>query len=158
MVSRACLKFHGFPRFHWWSLFLQFLLRFELCSLLSTSKRDSKLNTDSPNKKRKLAALISVSSQFFYANFSGDFVFAISSADGSELWLSSNDDPKNSKKIAYLGEVSKLNNLFGKQNFVACIDYFFVESTSFIGVIFSLVTAAKQEAILFAMVARRWIA
>lgn len=131
MVSRACLKFHGFPRFHWWSLFLQFLLRFELCSLLSTSKRDSKLNTDSPNKKRKLAALISVSSQFFYANFSGDFVFAISSADGSELWLSSNDDPKNSKKIAYLGEVSKLVNLFG-QTKLCCLYWLFFRGVNLV--------------------------
>ena len=61
---------------------------------------------------------------FFYANFSGDFVFAISSADGSELWLSSNDDPKNSKKIAYLGKVSKLNNLFG-QTKLCCLYWLF---------------------------------
>ena len=39
------------------------------------------------------------------SNFSGDFVFAISSADGSELWLSTDDDPKHSRKIAYLGDV-----------------------------------------------------
>ena len=61
---------------------------------------------------------------YFYANFPGDFVFAISSADGSELWLSSNDDPKNSKKIAYLGEVSKLNNLFG-QTKLCCLYWLF---------------------------------
>ncbi|XP_058972878.2 beta-1,4-N-acetylgalactosaminyltransferase 3 [Pocillopora verrucosa] len=41
---------------------------------------------------------------YVHPPITGDFVFAISSADGSELWLSSNDDPKNSKKIAYLGE------------------------------------------------------
>lgn len=39
-------------------------------------------------------------------NFSlGDFKFAISSADGSELWLSTDAYPKNARKIAYLGEV-----------------------------------------------------
>ena len=32
-------------------------------------------------------------------------MFGISSADGSELWLSTDDDPQNSRKIAYLGDV-----------------------------------------------------
>ena len=38
--------------------------------------------------------------------FSGEYSFAISSADSSELWLSSDENPKHTQMIAYLGEVS----------------------------------------------------
>jgi len=51
----------------------------------------------------------SLTEGFCLFNSSGDFVFAISSADGSELWLSTDDDPHNSRKIAYLGDVRLIN-------------------------------------------------
>ncbi|XP_078376385.1 N-acetyl-beta-glucosaminyl-glycoprotein 4-beta-N-acetylgalactosaminyltransferase 1-like [Oculina patagonica] len=41
---------------------------------------------------------------YVHPPITGDFIFAISSADGSELWLSTDDDPQHSRKIAYLGD------------------------------------------------------
>ncbi|XP_068742280.1 N-acetyl-beta-glucosaminyl-glycoprotein 4-beta-N-acetylgalactosaminyltransferase 1-like isoform X2 [Montipora capricornis] len=41
---------------------------------------------------------------YIHPPVTGNFLFAISSADGSELWLSADDDPQNSRKIAYLGD------------------------------------------------------
>ncbi|KAJ7354723.1 hypothetical protein OS493_030499 [Desmophyllum pertusum] len=44
---------------------------------------------------------------YIHPPITGDFVFAISSADGSELWLSTDDDPKHSRKIAYVGNIRR---------------------------------------------------
>ena len=61
------------------------------------------------NQKKKKNAPLSPLSLRVY--FSGDYIFAISSADGSELWLSTDDDPQNSKKIAYLGDVRRFRSV-----------------------------------------------
>ncbi|XP_067020952.1 N-acetyl-beta-glucosaminyl-glycoprotein 4-beta-N-acetylgalactosaminyltransferase 1-like [Acropora muricata] len=41
---------------------------------------------------------------YVHPPITGDFKFAISSADGSELWLSTDAYPRNARKIAYLGD------------------------------------------------------
>lgn len=43
---------------------------------------------------------------FSYFSFPGHYSFGISSDDSSELWLSSDDDPKNSRLIAWVGNLS----------------------------------------------------
>lgn len=43
-----------------------------------------------------------------YVLYAGDFQFAVSSDDNSELWLSSDDSPLNARLMAYVGKVSDL--------------------------------------------------
>lgn len=76
-----------------------------MLSVVITSFK-TKLSIHLPHYLFALLLLRALDGYYLLAfNFSGDFVFAISSADGSELWLSTDDDPKHSRKIAYLGEV-----------------------------------------------------
>lgn len=43
---------------------------------------------------------------YIFSVCSGDFQFAVSSDDNSEFWLSSDENPLNSRLMAYVGKVS----------------------------------------------------
>lgn len=56
----------------------------------------------------------SIRSTFLYLShfLSGEFVFALSSDDNSEFWLSTDDSPLNVQMLAYVGEVRSSCLLF----------------------------------------------